>query len=75
MTNSKLMQFEADEPAVNFITPENPYLSGNGVKLIIALGLDILANAVTKRLNVNAGRLYKEKSIVYRTGVSRTNDS
>ncbi len=47
------------------ITENNPVWIGSPTELVEYLGLDMRANALTLKLNVNAGRLLREYSIRY----------
>ncbi len=47
------------------ILPENPEWSGSPTDLCGFLGVDMKANALTQKLNVNAGRLFQEYGIRY----------
>ena len=55
-----------------FVTADNPDWAGTATELLEKTGADIPVNSITKRLNINASRLYNEYSIVYRS--SRTRD-
>ena len=58
------------EKIAKFITLDNPSWQGTPSELVQQLGVDIPANALTYRLNVNAGRMRNEYSISY--GSKRT---
>ncbi len=60
------------EKVANFITADNPEWVGTATELIEKIGTDIPVNAITKKLNVNASRLFNEYSIVYKN--SRSHD-
>ena len=47
------------------VTEEQPEWNGTPSELVIKLGLNIKPNILTKRLNVNAGRLQNEYGIYY----------
>ena len=67
---------EPPEPILDriaeFITADNPHWVGTATELIEKIGTDIPINAITKKLNVNVGRLFNEYGIVYKS--SRTHD-
>ena len=67
---------EPPEPILDriakFITADNPHWVGTATELIEKIGTDIPVNAITKKLNVNVGRLFNEYGIVYKS--SRTHD-
>ena len=50
------------------ITKDTTDWSGTASELVLMLDSDIPVNAITKRLNVNAGRLFNEYSIIYKRG-------
>ncbi len=50
------------------ITKDTPDWSGTASELVLMLDSDIPVNAITKRLNVNAGRLFNEYGIIYKRG-------
>ena len=54
------------------VNAENPEWFGSPTALVEALAIDIKANALTMKLNVNTGRLYREYGIRYWN--SRTHD-
>ena len=60
------------EHIARFITSDNPSWQGTPTELVQRLGTDMLANALTYKLNVNAGRLYNEYHISY--GSKRTHN-
>lgn len=60
------------EAVAKFITNDNPDWSGTATELINKLDTDIPVNAITKKLNINAGRLFNEYGIVYKC--SRSHD-
>ena len=47
------------------ITNENPEWYGSPTELVEFLGVDMKANALTMKLNINAGRLFNEYGISY----------
>ena len=53
------------DAVVAIVTTEQPGWSGSPSELVNKLGLDIKPNVLTKRLNVNAGRLQNEYGIYY----------
>ena len=53
------------EEVAKRITTECPEWSGSPTELCAYLGVDMKANALTQRLNVNAGRLLQEYGILY----------
>ena len=67
---------EPPEPILDriaeFITANNPHWVGTATELIEKIGTDIPVNAITKKLNVNVGRLFNEYGIVYKS--SRIHD-
>ena len=60
------------EAVTKFITADNPDWVGTATELIEKIETDIPVNAITKKLNVNASRLFNEYGIVYKSG--RTHD-
>ena len=60
------------EAISQFITLEHPNWNGTATELVAQIGTDIPINAITKRLNVNAGRLLNEYGILYQC--SRTHE-
>ena len=60
------------EAVAKLVNAENPEWSGSPTELVEALPVDMKANALTMKLNVNTGRLYREHSIRYWN--SRTHD-
>ena len=58
------------EAIAKFITADAPVWVGTATELTELVGLEIPVNAITKRLNVNAGRLFNEYGIIYKS--SRT---
>ena len=54
------------------VNSENPEWGGSPTELVKALAVDMKANALTMKLNINTGRLYREHSIRYWS--SRTHD-
>ena len=61
------------EAVAKLITPEHPEWCGTATELLELLDTEIPVNAITKQLNVNAGRLLNEYGIHY--VYSRTRDS
>lgn len=53
------------ESVAKFINADNPQWVGSPTELVLKLGLDIQANVLTLKLNVNAGRLLNEYGIRY----------
>ena len=60
------------EAIAKFVTADSPDWAGTATDLLEKTGADIPVNSITKRLNINASRLYNEHSIVYKS--SRTHD-
>ena len=60
------------EASAEFITAENADWAGTATELLEKTNLNIPVNSITKRLNVNAGRLFIEYGINYKS--SRTHD-
>lgn len=60
------------EAIAEFITVENTDWAGTATELLEKTNLNIPVNSITKRLNVNAGRLFIEYGIIYKS--SRTHD-
>lgn len=60
------------EAIAEFITAENTDWAGTATELLEKTNLNIPVNSITKRLNVNAGRLFIEYGIIYKS--SRTHD-
>lgn len=60
------------EAISEFITAENTDWAGTATELLEKTNLNIPINSITKRLNVNAGRLFIEYGIIYKS--SRTHD-
>ena len=60
------------EAISEFITVENTDWTGTATELLEKTNLNIPVNSITKRLNVNAGRLFNEYGIIYKS--SRTHD-
>jgi len=58
------------EAISKLVGAENPEWQGTATELVNKLGLDMKPNALTMRLNVNAGRLFNDYSIQYQS--SRT---
>ena len=53
------------EAVVNMVSAENPRWTGSPTELVEKLGVDLKANALTTKLNINAGRLLNEYRIRY----------
>lgn len=53
------------ERVAEFIAADNREWSGTPTELVETLKMDMKANALSMKLNVNAGRLFNEYSIVY----------
>lgn len=53
------------EAIAKYITADNPKWSGTPSELVAFLGVDMKANALTLKLNVNASRLFNEYGIRY----------
>ncbi|MBE7059640.1 MAG: AAA family ATPase [Ruminococcaceae bacterium] len=53
------------EAVAKFITADNPQWTGSPTELVERLGVDMQANVLTLKLNVNAGRLMNEYGIRY----------
>ena len=53
------------EAVAKFITADNPQWTGSPTELVERLGVDMQANVLTLKLNVNAGRLMNEYGIQY----------
>lgn len=60
------------EAIAKFVTADNPDWAGTATELLEKTGVDVPVNSITKRLNINAGRLYDEHGIVYKN--SRTHE-
>lgn len=60
------------EAIAKLLTAEDPEWQGSATELIAVLGLDAQANALTKKLNVKAGRLRDDYHIGYENVHSRT---
>ena len=62
------------EAVAKLVTPEQPEWAGTATQLLDALGLalDLKANTLSLRLNVNAGRLLEEYHIEYHSTRSHT---
>lgn len=56
------------EAVAKFITSNNPQWSGSPTELVEKLQVDMAANVLTLKLNVNAGRLLNEYGIRYEYG-------
>lgn len=55
------------EKVAKLLTTENPKFEGTATELIAILGIDISANALTRKLNVNTSRLYRDYNIYYKS--------
>ncbi len=53
------------EKVATFITADNPEWCGSPTELVEVLGVDMKANVLTMKLNINAGRLFNEYGISY----------
>lgn len=53
------------ETVAQFITEDNAEWCGTPTELVAVLGVDMKANALSMRLNINAGRLFNEYGICY----------
>ena len=53
------------EKVAALLTAEAPTWQGSATELIAALGLELQANALTKRLNVRASKLFNDFNIRY----------
>lgn len=53
------------ERVAEFITEDNREWNGTPTELVETLKMDMKANALSMKLNVNAGRLFNEYSIIY----------
>ncbi len=60
------------DAVVQFIHPELPEWTGTATELAEKLSLNCAANALSRRLNVKAGKLLSEHNIIYRNVHSRT---
>ncbi len=60
------------EAISRLLTAETPVWSGSATELISALGIEMQANALTKRLNIRAGKLMLDYGISYCNSHSRT---
>ncbi len=63
------------EAISRLLTTENPVWSGSATELISALGIEMQGNALTKRLNIRAGKLMLDYGISYCNSHSRTGSS
>lgn len=69
-TESEFFQEPKDkllEKVAELLTTENPKFEGTATELIAILGIDISANALTRKLNVNTSRLYRDYNIYYKS--------
>ena len=75
-TDSTITTVSRTEPLLEkiskFVTADNPDWAGTATELLEKTDADIPVNSITKRLNVNAGRLFNEYGIIYKC--SRTHD-
>lgn len=53
------------EVVAQFITADNAEWCGTPTELVAVLGVDMKANALSMKLNINAGRLFNEYGICY----------
>ena len=53
------------EIIANFINADNPKWCGTPMELVSALQIDAKPNAISKKLNVNAGRMFNKYGIIY----------
>ncbi|MBQ2813213.1 MAG: AAA family ATPase [Clostridia bacterium] len=53
------------EKVAAFITADNAEWCGSPTELVVGLGVDMKANALSMKLNINAGRLFNEYGIFY----------
>ena len=53
------------EKVAAFITADNAEWCGSPTELVVVLGIDMKANALSMKLNINAGRLFNEYGICY----------
>lgn len=53
------------EIIANFINADNPKWCGTPTELVSALQIDAKPNTISKKLNVNAGRMFNEYGIIY----------
>lgn len=53
------------EMVAAFITKDTPSWRGAPTELVSALGVDMKANTMSMKLNVNAGRLFEDYNIIY----------
>ncbi len=53
------------EKVAEFITADNTVWCGTPTELVEVLGVDMKANALSMKLNINAGRLFNEYGIYY----------
>lgn len=63
------------EAVARLVTPEHPQWTGTATQLLAELGLDLKANTLSLRLNVNAGRLLEEYHIQYQCSRSHAGRS
>lgn len=53
------------EKVAEFITSDNVVWCGTPTELVEVLGVDMKANTLSMKLNINAGRLFNEYGIYY----------
>ena len=53
------------EKVAAFITADNAEWCGSPTELVVVLGIDMKANALSMKLNINAGRLFNEYGTCY----------
>ena len=56
---------ELIEKIASFFSEDNPKFEGTATELIELLGLDISSNALSRKLNVSASKLYRNYNIYY----------
>ena len=59
------------EAIVGLVNPHNPDWHGTATELLQVIGSDIPLNSITKRLNINAGRLLSDYQIFYQATRNR----
>lgn len=60
------------EATAKIVSQERPEWKGSPTELLNEIGLDMKANVLSQRLNVNAGRLFNEHRILYENGRTHT---
>lgn len=55
------------EKIAQFVTKDNPNWNGTATELSEKIGSEIPINAITKKLNINAGRLFNDYGILYKS--------